>query len=91
MQRPTRCRGIDVFANRSLANSTRRRTYAQLVADYLRTLKALDDGVGRVLRRVDDENTLVLYTSDHGYFLGEHQRTNQKSPSAVDASTRLTA
>ena len=72
MQRPTRCRGIDVFANRSLANSTRRRTYAQLVADYLRTLKALDDGVGRVLRRVDDENTLVLYTSDHGYFLGEH-------------------
>ena len=91
MQRPTRCRGIDVFANRSLANSTRRRTYAQLVADYLRTLKALDDGVGRVLRRVDDENTLVLYTSDHGYFLGEHQRTNQISPSAIDASTRLTA
>ena len=71
MQRPTRCRGIDVFANRSLANSTRRRTYAQLVADYLRTLKALDDGVGRILRRVDDD-TLVLYTSDHGYFLGEH-------------------
>jgi arylsulfatase A-like enzyme len=75
MQHPTRCRGIDVFANRSLANATRRRTYAQLVADYLRTLKALDDGVGRVLRRVDDENTLVLYTSDHGYFLGEQQRT----------------
>ena len=73
MQHPTRCRGVDVFANRSLANATRRRTYAQLVADYLRTLKALDDGVGRVLRRVDDENTLVLYTSDHGYFLGEHQ------------------
>ena len=71
MQDPTRCRGIDVFANRSLANATRRRTYAQLVADYLRTLKALDDGVGRVLRRVDDD-TLVLYTSDHGYFLGEH-------------------
>ena len=56
MQRPTRCRGIDVFANRSLANATRRRTYAQLVADYLETLKALDDGVGRVLRRVDDDN-----------------------------------
>ena len=36
-------------------------------------------GVGRVLRRVDDENTLVLYTSDHGYFLGEHQCTNQLS------------
>ena len=71
MQDTTRCRGIDVFANRSLANATRRRTYAQLVADYLRTLKALDDGVGRVLRRVDDD-TLVLYTSDHGYFLGEH-------------------
>ena len=72
MQHPTRCRGIDVFANRSVANATRRRTYAQLVADYLRTLKALDDGVGRVLRRVDDDDTLVLYTSDHGYFLGEH-------------------
>ena len=81
MQRPTRCRGIDVFANRSLANATRRRTYAQLVADYLRTLKALDDGVGRVLRRVDDENARALH---------ERPRIARRSRRGGRASTAAT-
>lgn len=48
-------------------------THAKLVADYMRTLAALDDAVGRIVDAVEDEaNTIVVFTSDHGYFLGEH-------------------
>jgi len=44
--------------------------------DYLGTIKALDEGVGEVLDFLDAEgladNTVVIYTSDQGFFLGEH-------------------
>jgi arylsulfatase A-like enzyme len=43
---------------------------------YLRTIAAIDDGVGRILDYLDvnqlAEDTLVIYTSDQGFFLGEH-------------------
>ena len=43
---------------------------------YLRTVQAIDDGVGRMLDKLDElglaENTIVIYTSDQGFFLGEH-------------------
>jgi arylsulfatase A-like enzyme len=44
--------------------------------DYLATVKSVDDNVGRVLDYLDekgfDENTVVVYTSDQGFYLGEH-------------------
>ena len=46
------------------------------LADYLATVRSLDDGVGHVLDYLEeaglDEHTLVIYTSDQGFFLGEH-------------------
>ena len=43
--------------------------------DYMATIAALDEGVGRVLDYLEksglDENTLVVYTSDQGFYLGE--------------------
>jgi len=43
---------------------------------YLRTVAAIDEGVGRLLDLLDEkglrENTIVIYTSDQGFFLGEH-------------------
>ncbi|HEA29009.1 MAG TPA: DUF4976 domain-containing protein [Leeuwenhoekiella sp.] len=43
---------------------------------YLATVKAVDDGVGRILDYLKengmDENTLVVYTSDQGFYLGEN-------------------
>lgn len=43
---------------------------------YLRTIASIDESVGRVLDFLDAqglaENTLVIYTSDQGFFLGEH-------------------
>jgi len=44
--------------------------------DYLGCIKAVDDSVGKVLKYLDDEgladNTIVVYSSDQGFFLGEH-------------------
>ena len=43
---------------------------------YLRTIQSIDDNVGRMLDYLDQEgladNTVVIYTSDQGFFLGEH-------------------
>lgn len=50
--------------------------YQRYMQRYLRTLAAVDEGVGRLLDLLDDEgiadDTLVIYTSDQGFFLGEH-------------------
>lgn len=54
----------------------RHRIYQKLVKDYLRAGRAIDDNLGRLLQFLDThglaENTIVIYTSDQGYFLGEH-------------------
>ncbi|KAJ3575257.1 hypothetical protein NPX13_g4094 [Xylaria arbuscula] len=43
---------------------------------YLRVIQSVDDNVGRMLDYLDQnglaENTIVIYTSDQGFFLGEH-------------------
>jgi arylsulfatase A-like enzyme len=50
--------------------------YQRYLQDYLASVQSVDDNVGRLLRFLDDEklaeNTIVVYTSDQGFFLGEH-------------------
>ena len=50
--------------------------YQRYMRDYLACVAAVDDNVGRLLDRLDRdglaENTIVIYTSDQGFFLGEH-------------------
>ncbi|MBN2772893.1 MAG: sulfatase, partial [Prolixibacteraceae bacterium] len=50
--------------------------YNRFIKDYLRTIKSIDDGVGEVLDYLKEagleENTIVVYTSDQGFYLGEH-------------------
>jgi len=50
--------------------------YQRYAKNYMRTIKAVDEGVGRLLNYLDDaglaDNTLVVYTSDNGMFIGEH-------------------
>ncbi len=50
--------------------------YQQLMRHFLGTLKSLDDNVGRLLDYLDEsgqaDNTMVVITGDHGFFLGEH-------------------
>lgn len=54
----------------------RKKTYQKLIKDYLRCGAAIDDNIGRLLDMLDKdglaENTIVVYVSDQGYFLGEH-------------------
>ncbi len=60
----------------------RRRTYQHFLTAYMRTIAGVDDNVGRLLRYVDEaglaENTVVIYTSDQGYFLGEHNYMDKR-------------
>ena len=50
--------------------------FNRYIKDYLRTIQSIDDGVGEVLKYLDEnnltENTIVIYTSDQGFYLGEH-------------------
>jgi arylsulfatase A-like enzyme len=50
--------------------------YQRYIKDYLRCAASVDTGVGRVLDLLDGEglagNTVVVYSSDQGFFLGEH-------------------
>jgi arylsulfatase A-like enzyme len=50
--------------------------YQRFIKDYLRCIASIDDNVGRLLDYLDEEglteNTIVIYTSDQGFFLGDH-------------------
>jgi len=50
--------------------------YQRYMQDYLATIAAVDENVGQVLDYLDEnglsENTIVVYTSDQGFYLGEH-------------------
>ena len=50
--------------------------FNRYIKDYLRTIQSVDDGVGELLDYLDreglSENTIVVYTSDQGFYLGEH-------------------
>ena len=50
--------------------------YQRYMQDYLGSVAAVDEGVGKVLDYLEanhlKENTIVVYTSDQGFYLGEH-------------------
>lgn len=50
--------------------------YQRYMQDYLATIQSVDDNVGRLLEAIDRgglaKNTIVIYTSDQGFFLGDH-------------------
>jgi arylsulfatase A-like enzyme len=50
--------------------------YQRYIKDYLRCIASVDDNVGRVLDYLDEsglaDNTVVMYASDQGWYLGEH-------------------
>ena len=50
--------------------------YQRFIKDYLRCVASIDDNVGRLLDFLEKQglskNTVVIYTSDQGFFLGDH-------------------
>lgn len=76
--------GVDYLYHGQMAFDTFYRRYAE-------TLLALDEGIGRVLDALEEtglaESTLVLYTSDNGFMLGEHGLIDKRH--AYEASIRV--
>lgn len=54
----------------------RSQIYQKLVRDYLRCAATIDENIGKLLQCLKeqgiDKNTIIVYVSDQGYFLGEH-------------------
>jgi N-acetylglucosamine-6-sulfatase len=50
--------------------------YQRYLKNYLRCVRALDENIGRMLDYLDEsglsKNTIVIYSSDQGFYLGEH-------------------
>ncbi|MHC4445114.1 MAG: sulfatase family protein [Planctomycetota bacterium] len=50
--------------------------YQRYIKDYLRCIASVDDSVGRLLDYLDEtglaDNTVVIYSSDQGFYLGDH-------------------
>ena len=55
---------------------TRKKLTKKFVKDFLRCAAAIDENIGKMLDYLKEndleENTIVIYTADQGYFLGEH-------------------
>jgi len=50
--------------------------------DYLRALSAVDEGIGRIFKVLEEagelENTVIMFAGDNGYFHGEHGRGDKR-------------
>lgn len=67
----------EAFLKQNLEGKERTRWhYQRYIKNYLRCVKAVDENVGRLLDYLDEsglaENTVVIYSSDQGFYLGEH-------------------
>jgi arylsulfatase A-like enzyme len=68
---------LEKFRAANPQGKDRTRWFYQLyMKDYLRCVESVDNSVGRLLKYLDDsglaKNTIVVYTSDQGFYLGEH-------------------
>lgn len=66
----------DFMANRPTGKSESVWKFQRYMRDYLKCVASLDDNVGRLMDYLESEglleNTIVVYASDQGFYLGEH-------------------
>src|SRR5690606_31602151 len=66
----------DMKAGKITGKDITRWKYQRYLKDYLRCVRAVDENVGRMLDYLDKsglaKTTLVIYSSDQGFYLGEH-------------------
>ena len=69
-------RNRDYDASKLSGDALVRWKYQRLLRDYLACVRGMDKGIGQILDYLDQsglaENTVVIYSSDQGFFLGEH-------------------
>ncbi|TKG94054.1 DUF4976 domain-containing protein [Puteibacter caeruleilacunae] len=68
--------GLPFYTEGMDSVQARKAIYQKLVKDFMRCGAAIDDNIGKLLDYLEEsgqaENTIVVYTADQGYFLGEH-------------------
>ena len=59
-----------------------RTAYQRYLKKYLRTVRGVDDGIGQLIDYLKEtrqlDNTIILYTSDQGFMLGEHDYIDKR-------------
>jgi arylsulfatase A-like enzyme len=67
---------VDGHKEKLSGDALKKWKYQKFIKDYLRCVASVDDNVGRLLDYLDQsglsERTIVIYTSDQGFFLGDH-------------------
>lgn len=69
-------RNVEFEKLRPVGRALTKWKYQQYLKDYLRCVKSVDDNIGRILEELKkegiDDQTIVIYSSDQGFFNGEH-------------------
>ena len=67
---------IVILDKKSDYEKNKKLRFQTYIKDYLATIKSVDDNIGRVLEYLKntglEENTIIIYASDQGFFIGEH-------------------
>ena len=68
--------GLPFSINGLNKKEIRSKTYQKFIGDFIKSGAAIDDNIVKILDYLEKEklieNTIIIYTSDQGYFLGEH-------------------
>ena len=75
--------GHHMFVDSSLSKEEyKRAAYQRYLKKYLRTVRGVDDNIGRLISYLKEtgqyDNTIILYTSDQGFMLGEHDYIDKR-------------
>ncbi|MCP5117025.1 MAG: sulfatase [bacterium] len=75
--------GHHMFVDQDLEGEQYTRTaYQRYLKKYLRTVRGVDDGIGRLIDYLKQtgelDDTVILYTSDQGFMLGEHDYIDKR-------------
>lgn len=75
--------GHHMFVDQSLNDQTYTdEAYQRYLKKFLRSVKGVDDGVGRLLAHLEAtgelDNTVIIYTADQGFMLGEHDYIDKR-------------
>jgi len=75
--------GHHMFVDEKLsAADYKRESYQRYLKKFLRCVKGVDDNIGRLLAQLKEsgelENTIIIYTADQGFMLGEHDYIDKR-------------
>ncbi|WP_232824662.1 sulfatase family protein [Algibacillus agarilyticus] len=75
--------GLDLGVDENLSHTEfTKKSYQKFLKAYLRCVKGVDDNVARLIQTLKDmgeyENTIIVYTSDQGMMLGEHDYQDKR-------------